>query len=38
MTFAADFTGDGWPDVITASFSNDGGPGGDVGVWLYVNP
>ncbi len=38
MTFAADFTGDGWADVITSSFSNDGGPGGDVGVWLYVNP
>jgi len=38
MTYAADFTGDGWPDVITSSFSNDGGPGGDVGVWLYVNP
>jgi Domain of Unknown Function (DUF1080)/FG-GAP-like repeat len=38
MTFAADFTGDGWPDVLTASFSTDGGPGGDVGVWLYVNP
>jgi Domain of Unknown Function (DUF1080)/FG-GAP-like repeat len=38
MTFAGDFTGDGWPDVLTASFSNDGMPGGDVGVWLYVNP
>ena len=38
MTYSADFTGDGWPDVITSSFSNDGGPGGDVGVWLYVNP
>src|SRR5215469_2482563 len=38
MMYAADFTGDGWPDVITSSFSNDGGPGGDVGVWLYVNP
>ena len=38
MTYAADFTGDGWPDVITSSFSNDGGPGGDVSVWLYVNP
>jgi hypothetical protein len=38
MTYAADFTGDGWPDVITSSFSNDGGPGGEVGVWLYVNP
>ena len=32
MEFAADFTGDGWPDVITASFS------GTPGVWLYVNP
>lgn len=38
MTFAADFTGDGWPDVVTASHDNDGGPGGDRGVWLYVNP
>ena len=38
MEFAADFTGDGWPDVVTASFSNDGKPGGEVGVWLYVNP
>ena len=38
MTYAADFTGDGWPDVITSSFDNDRGPGGDVGVWLYVNP
>lgn len=38
MTYAADFTGDGWPDVITSSFSPDGGPGGEVGVWLYVNP
>jgi hypothetical protein len=38
MTYAADFTGDGWPDVITSSFGNDGGPGGEVGVWLYVNP
>jgi hypothetical protein len=32
MEFAADFTGDGWPDVITASFN------GNPGVWLYVNP
>src|SRR5579871_1077840 len=38
MTYAGDFTGDGWPDVLTASFSNDGMPGGEVGVWLYVNP
>jgi hypothetical protein len=33
MEFAADFTGDGWPDVITATF---GGAG--AGVVLYVNP
>jgi hypothetical protein len=33
MQFAADFTGDGWPDVITATF---GGAG--AGVVLYVNP
>ena len=32
MQFVDDFTGDGWADVITASFS------GDPGVWLYVNP
>jgi Domain of Unknown Function (DUF1080)/FG-GAP-like repeat len=32
MEFAADFTGDGWPDVITATF------GGGAGVQLYVNP
>jgi Domain of Unknown Function (DUF1080)/FG-GAP-like repeat len=32
MEFAADFTGDGWPDVITATF------GGGPGVQLYVNP
>jgi len=38
MTFAADFTNDGWPDVITAGHDKDGGPGGDPGVWLYVNP
>jgi hypothetical protein len=38
MTYSADFTNDGWPDVITSSFANDGAPGGDVGVWLYVNP
>jgi hypothetical protein len=38
MTFASDFTGDGWPDVITAGHDRDGGPGGDPGVWLYVNP
>ncbi|HEX3880306.1 MAG TPA: VCBS repeat-containing protein, partial [Bryobacteraceae bacterium] len=38
MTFAADFTGDGWPDVITAGHDADGGPGGEPGVWLYINP
>jgi Domain of Unknown Function (DUF1080)/FG-GAP-like repeat len=32
MQFAADFTGDGWPDVITVMF------GGGPGVQLYVNP
>lgn len=32
MQFVDDFTGDGWPDVINASFS------GNPGVWLYVNP
>jgi 3-keto-disaccharide hydrolase/VCBS repeat protein len=32
MQFVGDFTGDGWADVITASFS------GTPGVWLYVNP
>lgn len=32
MQFAADFTGDGWPDVITVMF------GGGAGVHLYVNP
>jgi hypothetical protein len=34
MQYTADFTGDGWADVINPSFS--GGPGR--GVWLYVNP
>lgn len=38
MTFAGDFTGDGWPDVITGGHDKDGGPGGEPGVWLYVNP
>ncbi|MEO8735270.1 MAG: FG-GAP-like repeat-containing protein [Edaphobacter sp.] len=33
MQFAGDFNGDGWPDSLTASFS-DHSPG----VWLYVNP
>jgi hypothetical protein len=32
MEFSADFTGDGWPDVITVMF------GGGPGVELYVNP
>jgi hypothetical protein len=32
MQFSADFTGDGWPDVISASFS-----GVNSGVTLYVN-
>ena len=32
MQFVADFTGDGWPDVINCSFS------GNPGVFLYVNP
>lgn len=38
MMYAADFTGDGWADVITNSFSADNSPGGEVGIWLYVNP
>ncbi len=33
MEFAADFTGDGWPDVVTEKF---GGP--TQGLYLYVNP
>ena len=33
VEYAADFTGDGWPDVINVTY---GGPGG--GVYLYVNP
>jgi hypothetical protein len=33
MQFSADFTGDGWADVINASFS-----GSNAGVTLYVNP
>ncbi len=32
MQFADDFTGDGWADVITATFT------ATPGVWLYVNP
>ena len=34
MEYAADFTGDGWPDVITVNYGF--GPG--AGVELYVNP
>jgi hypothetical protein len=34
MEFAADFTGDGWPDVLTVMFGS--GPGS--GAQLYVNP
>ncbi|MGH9159888.1 MAG: FG-GAP-like repeat-containing protein [Vicinamibacteraceae bacterium] len=33
MQFAADFTGDGWADVLNASFS-----GENAGATLYVNP
>lgn len=33
MQFAADFTGDGWPDVLNAAFS-----GPNAGATLYVNP
>jgi hypothetical protein len=33
MQFAADFTGEGWPDVITVSYGPENG-----GVFLYVNP
>jgi len=32
MEFAADFNGDGWPDVLTVMFGN--GPG----IQLYINP
>jgi len=32
MEFAADFNGDGWPDVITVMF------GGGPGMELYINP
>ena len=34
MEYAADFTGDGWPDVITVNY----GFGAGAGVELYVNP
>lgn len=34
MEFAADFTGDGWPDVLTVMF----GGGKESGAQLYVNP
>jgi Domain of Unknown Function (DUF1080)/FG-GAP-like repeat len=33
MEFAADFTGDGWPDVITCTFTSS-----SPGIYLYVNP
>jgi hypothetical protein len=33
MQFSGDFTGDGWPDVITVSYGAENG-----GVFLYVNP
>jgi hypothetical protein len=33
MQYSGDFTGDGWPDVLNASFS-----GGNAGATLYVNP
>jgi hypothetical protein len=33
MEFAADFTGDGWPDVLTVTFG-----GAAAGAVLYVNP
>jgi len=32
MEFAADFNGDGWPDVLTVMF------GGGPGIQLYINP
>lgn len=32
VEYAADFTGDGWPDIINVSY------GGNGGVTLYVNP
>ncbi len=34
VVHAADFTGDGWPDILTTSHSN----GGRTGAVLYVNP
>ncbi len=33
MDFPADFTGDGWADVVTLSYGGEAG-----GVYLYVNP
>jgi len=33
MSFSGDFTGDGWVDSLTASFSDH-----DHGVWMYENP
>jgi hypothetical protein len=35
MQYAADFTGDGWDDVLNCNL---GGGGGTGGCWLYVNP
>jgi hypothetical protein len=32
MQYVADFTGDGWADVVNSSFTN------NPGIWLYVNP
>lgn len=32
VEYAADFTGDGWPDIVNVSY------GGNGGVYLYVNP
>lgn len=33
VEYAADFTGDGWPDIINVTYG-----GRDSGVYLYVNP
>ena len=33
MQYSGDFTGDGWPDVLNASFS-----GANAGATLYINP
>ena len=32
VEYAADFTGDGWPDIVNVSYGRNGG------VYLYVNP